>query len=178
MVLNSIGFSYFLSNQGGFGLNTDIFETNVINLSVVIGILVYYGRIALADIINSRKADILKSLQEAENKFKEAEENLLVAKKNFESSRIKAEQIRQQGSLLSSQTVIALLAAVEDDIKRLKLSNLSIIKLEEEKSVNQLCQKLTQIALFQAKEKISKKMNVGIQKKIIVQSIERLSTGI
>lgn len=80
--------------------------------------------------------------------------------------------------MLSSQTIIALLAAVEDDIKRLKLSNLSIIKLEEEKSVNQLCQKLTQIALFQAKEKISKKMNVGIQKKIIVQSIERLSTSI
>lgn len=48
MVLNSIGFSYFLSNHEGFGLNTDIFETNVINLSVVIGILVYYGRIAFS----------------------------------------------------------------------------------------------------------------------------------
>lgn len=120
----------------------------------------------------------MKNLQDAESKFKEAEENLLVAKKNFEASRIKAEQIREQGSLLSSQTASALISAVEDDIKRLKLSNLSVIKLEEEKSVSLLCQKLTQLALFQAKEKINKKMNSSVQKKIISQNIEKLSTNI
>lgn len=71
-----------------------------------------------------------------------------------------------------------MITAVEDDIKRLKLSNLSIIKLEEEKSVNQLCQKLTQLALLQAREKINKKMNASLQKKIIIQNIEKLSTSI
>lgn len=28
-----------------FGINGDIFETNILNLSVVIGVLIYYGRI-------------------------------------------------------------------------------------------------------------------------------------
>lgn len=30
----------------GFKLNTDLFETNVLNLSVVIGVLIYYGKAA------------------------------------------------------------------------------------------------------------------------------------
>lgn len=34
------------AHSEGFGINTDIFETNVLNLSVVIGVLVYYGRAA------------------------------------------------------------------------------------------------------------------------------------
>lgn len=36
---------YVISNHDGFGLNTDIFETNILNLSVVVGVLFYYGRI-------------------------------------------------------------------------------------------------------------------------------------
>lgn len=39
--INIIGFTASES----FALNTDIFETNILNLSVVIGVLIYYGRI-------------------------------------------------------------------------------------------------------------------------------------
>lgn len=35
-----------LAHSEGFSINTDIFETNVLNLSVVIGVLIYYGRAA------------------------------------------------------------------------------------------------------------------------------------
>ncbi|NJK69970.1 MAG: F0F1 ATP synthase subunit B, partial [Microcoleus sp. SU_5_3] len=31
------------SREGGFGLNFDILETNLINLSIVIGLLFYFG---------------------------------------------------------------------------------------------------------------------------------------
>lgn len=33
-----------VSKHEGFGLNTDILETNILNLVVVIGVLVYYGK--------------------------------------------------------------------------------------------------------------------------------------
>ena len=35
-----------ISHEEKFGINTDIFETNIINLSIVIAVLIYYGRIA------------------------------------------------------------------------------------------------------------------------------------
>jgi F-type H+-transporting ATPase subunit b len=44
----NINMLMFISNSGGFGINTDVFETNILNLSVVIGVLVYYGRAAFA----------------------------------------------------------------------------------------------------------------------------------
>jgi hypothetical protein len=37
----------FLSNHDGFGLNNNILETNILNLSVVVSVLIYYGRIVL-----------------------------------------------------------------------------------------------------------------------------------
>lgn len=37
-----------IAEAGKFGINTDIFETNVLNLSVVIGVLIYYGRVAFS----------------------------------------------------------------------------------------------------------------------------------
>lgn len=39
----------FISHSESFGINTDVFETNILNLSVVIGILVYYGRAAFTE---------------------------------------------------------------------------------------------------------------------------------
>lgn len=175
MIFNDINFLSILSNHSGFGINTDVIETNILNLSVVIGVLVYYGRIVLSDSLKSRKETILRSLQEAENKFKEAEENLNFAKENFEAAKVKAEQIKQQGFSLSEKTFKTLLDAVEEDIKRLKALNLATIKMEEEKSINEICQKLSQVALIKAIEKISAKLNANLQKKIISRKIEKLS---
>jgi F-type H+-transporting ATPase subunit b len=45
----------FASN--GFGFNTDIFETNILNLSVVIGVLIYYGR-AICIVTNTKLKEI------------------------------------------------------------------------------------------------------------------------
>lgn len=129
----------------------------------------------MADSLKSRKETILRTLQEAENRFKEAEDNLSFAKENYETAKIKAEQIKQQGIALSEKTFKTLLDAVEEDIKRLKALNLATIKLEEEKSINEICQKLSQVALIKAIEKISSKLNTSLQKKIIFRKIEKLS---
>jgi len=32
------------SPAGGFGFNTNLLETNIINLTVVIGVLIYFGK--------------------------------------------------------------------------------------------------------------------------------------
>lgn len=178
IVLNNINILNLMAEHNGFGINTDIFETNILNLAVVIGVLLYYGKGTLNDVINNRRESIVRNLQEAEIKFKEAENNLLLAKKNLDSAITKAEQIRNQGSSLAQQSALALLEGIEEDIKRIKLSNLSTLKLEEEKAVNEIYQKLNTMAIDQAVEKILKKLNSGFQKKIIAQNIEKLSLNI
>jgi hypothetical protein len=68
---------------------------------------------------------------------------LAFAKKNFELSKTKAEQIKAQGVALSVQTSKTILEMVDEDIKRLKAANLSTIKFEEEKSINEVVRQIS-----------------------------------
>lgn len=63
---------------------------------------------------------------------------MLFAQKNFEIAQLKAKEIRDQSIVVSMQTSNNLLNVVDEDIKRLKISNLSFIKFEEEKSINEV----------------------------------------
>lgn len=164
------------SSSKGFGINTDIFETNILNLAVVIGVLIYYGRAILSETIETRKITILKSLEDAENKFKEAEKNLLFAKKNLSNSELKAEEIRNQAITVSNQAFELIINNSENEIKRLKSLNLAYILFEQGKSVGEVCKKLNQSALDIALQKLKKKLNKNMQKKIIRRKINKLNS--
>jgi hypothetical protein len=48
MVINNSNIFTIISEIDSFGINTNIFETNILNLAVVIGVLIYYGRTAFS----------------------------------------------------------------------------------------------------------------------------------
>lgn len=176
MIVLDINILNFISEESeGFGFNTDIFETNVLNLAVVIGVLVYYGRSLLTDIIKNRKESILRNLQDADSKFREASENLEAAKSQFQEASVKSEQIRSQGFSIASQSSKKLIESVEDDIRRLKETTLSTIQFEEENSIKEVCQRLSELAFSKSVDILKKRLNSNIQKKIISQSTEKLS---
>lgn len=52
----------FVSSSESFGINTDLFETNILNLSVVIVVVVYYGKIVLCDMFIIIKLNLFKYL--------------------------------------------------------------------------------------------------------------------
>ena len=91
----------------------------------------------LNDLIKSRQEMIFKNLQEADNKFSEAENSLTTARKNLEVAKDKADQISTQSLVLSQQMTKNFFISIDEDIKRLKNSNISIIRFEEEKSINE-----------------------------------------
>jgi F-type H+-transporting ATPase subunit b len=55
------------SGEGGFGLNFDILETNLINLVIIIAVLFYFGRGFVGKILTERRSAIQEAIQEAEN---------------------------------------------------------------------------------------------------------------
>lgn len=176
MIVLDINILNFISEESeGFGINTDIFETNVLNLAIVIGVLIYYGRSLLADIIKNRKESILKNLQEADSRFREASENLETAKIQFQEANIKSEQIKIQAFSIANQSSKKLIESVEDDIKRLKETTLSTIQFEEENSIKEVCQKLSELAFLKSVEILKQRLNSTIHKKIILHGTEKLS---
>ena len=129
----------------------------------------------LGDLINSRKENVVKNLQELENKVRESEEILVLAKANLETAKSKAEQIRQQGESLSVQTSKSIISAIEEDIKRLKNVNLLTLKMQEKKSLSEICQELSSRSFKKANELINKRLNSKFHKKFVSKNIEKLS---
>jgi len=92
----------------------------------------------LSELIESHKALIVKTLQDVENRLNQADLNLAAAQNNFEISKLKAEEIRNQVILLSSQTKNSLLSEIDADINRLKSLSLTIIRIEEDRSLSEM----------------------------------------
>ena len=81
----------------GFGLNFNIFETNLVNLAIVIVLLVKFLSGFLGGILERRRAAILQDLQDAEKRLKTATEELAKAQADLAEANKKAEKIRLDG---------------------------------------------------------------------------------
>ena len=78
-------FPQILANQG-FGLNLNLFETNIINLAVVVFGLYKFLPNFLGGILQRRREAILAELKDAEHRLSEATNSLVDAKKELEAA--------------------------------------------------------------------------------------------
>ncbi|MEC7897745.1 MAG: F0F1 ATP synthase subunit B [Cyanobacteriota bacterium] len=107
------------ASEGGFGLNLNLFETNLINLVIVIGVLYWFLKGFLGGILERRRQAILKDLEDSEGRLRQAtaelaraQEDLVAAQQKAEKIRIdgkaRAEAIRKDGELRTIQAMAAL----------------------------------------------------------------------
>lgn len=89
----------------GFGINTNIFETNIINLAAVVGIVVSFVGNNLTALLEDRKKTIVNNLQEATQRALEAEEKLNQARAQLELAKKKAQEIREEGISRATQEI-------------------------------------------------------------------------
>ena len=101
-------------------LNFNPLETNLVNLAIVIGVLVWFLRGFLGGILERRRQAILQELQEAESRLAKAAEQLSKAQSDLAAAQQKADQIRVDGKARAStirssgeQRTIAAMAAVK-----------------------------------------------------------------
>ena len=92
----------------GFGINTDIFDTNIVNLSVVVAVVVSGGNDVLSALLETRSNRITQSLKLAEEKYAQAQAELQSAKDQLAEAVQKAEEIRTLGQKTVRQASQAL----------------------------------------------------------------------
>ena len=114
-----------------FGINTNILETNIINLTVVIGVLIYVGGDVLNSLLQTRKENILKSLTDAEQKYQETLDALNSAKETLASAKQKAVDINNESVRSIEQRNAFLISKADEDMKRLEESQQTTIALED-----------------------------------------------
>lgn len=145
----------------GFGINTDIFETNIINLAVVIAIVVSFVGSNLTAVLDDRKKTILNNLQEATQRALEAEEKLTQARTQLELAKKKAEEIRAEGVSRATQEINTVVNQHE-----IRLSKLQEFKQETLSFYQQKAFKEAYLyVISRIMTKVREKLNSGLDSK-------------
>ncbi|AUS99131.1 ATP synthase F0 subunit B [Nostoc sp. CENA543] len=160
--------------EGGFGLNLDILETNVINLAILIGILFYFGRKVLSNILTERKSNIATAIQDAEKRLKDAQAALSQAQEQLTQAQAEAERIRKAAEENAQATKEALLAKAAQDVERLKQTAAADLNTERERALTELRQRVAALALQKVESQLRSGIADDVQQAIIDRSIAQV----
>ncbi|MEN9519157.1 MAG: hypothetical protein RLZZ381_1745 [Cyanobacteriota bacterium] len=160
--------------EGGFGLNLDIFETNLINLTLLVGILVYFGKPVLSKILTERRSKIAEQIQAVEQKKKQAEVTLANEQKKLEEAKETAAKIRSEATTNAQKARETILAQGEKEVQRLREVAGKDLSSEQEKAIAQLRERVVALALERARSQMENVLNDDVQRKLIDSSIAKL----
>ena len=160
--------------ESGFGLNLDILDTNLINLTLLVGVLFYYGKPLLGNILEERRSKIAEQIKAVEQKQKQAEITLAEEKKKLEEAQATAAKIRQQATTNAQKARETILAQGEKEVERLKEVAGKDLSSEQEKAIAQLRERVVALALESAKSRLGDVLDDEAQHKLIDSSIAKL----
>nr|QXL59608.1 ATP synthase subunit b [Senecio asperifolius] len=132
---------------GSFGFNTDIFATNLINLSVVLGVLIFFGKGVLSDLLDNRKQRILNTIRNSEELREGAIEQLEKARARLRKVEIEADQFRVNGYSEIEREKLNLIDSTYKTLEQLENYKNETINFEQQKASNQVRQRVFQQAL-------------------------------
>nr|QPJ79270.1 ATP synthase CF0 subunit I [Coptis quinquesecta] len=134
-------------SAGSFGFNTDILATNPINLSVVLGVLIFFGKGVLSDLLDNRKQRILSTIRNSEELRGGAIEKLEKAKARLRKVKMEADEFRVNGYSEIEREKVNLINSTYQNLERLENYKNETIQFEQERAINQVRQRVFQQAL-------------------------------
>ena len=99
--------SIVIVDAEGVSLNSNIFETGLINIILLIAILIYSGKDFLIDLLQERKKAIVNAIQDAEQRLNEATRRLEEAQKQLNQADLVINQIKSE-TLAKKMTLLEL----------------------------------------------------------------------
>nr|ATV97639.1 ATP synthase CF0 subunit I [Corythophora labriculata]ATV98454.1 ATP synthase CF0 subunit I [Corythophora amapaensis] len=139
-------------SAGSFGFNTDILATNPINLSVVLGVLIFFGKgvcasCLLSDLLDNRKQRILDTIQNSEELRRGAIEQLEKARARLRKVEMEADQFRVNGYSEIEREKLNLINSTCKTLEQLENYKNETIHFEQQRAINQVRQRVFQQAL-------------------------------
>nr|UPX07491.1 ATP synthase CF0 subunit I [Leptocodon hirsutus] len=146
-------------SAGSFGFNTDILATNPINLSVVIGVLIFFGKGVLSDLLDNRKQRILTTIRNSEELRGGAIEQLDKARARLRKVEIEADQYRVNEYSSIERDKLDLINSIYTTLEQQEKNNKETLRFEQQRAINQVQQWLFQQALQGALGTLNSSLN-------------------
>ncbi|YP_009357253.1 ATP synthase CF0 B subunit (chloroplast) [Arabidopsis lyrata subsp. lyrata] len=134
-------------SAGSFGFNTDILATNLINLSVVFGVLIFFGKGVLNDLLDNRKQRILNTIRNSEELREGAIQQLENARARLRKVEMEADQFRVNGYSEIEREKLNLINSIYKTLKQLENYKNETILFEQQRTINQVRERVFQQAL-------------------------------
>nr|UGS82129.1 ATP synthase CF0 subunit I [Lysimachia fortunei] len=132
---------------GSFGFNTDILATNPINLSVVLGVLIFFGKGVLSDLLDNRKQRILNTIRNSEELREGAIEQLEKARARLRKVEMEADEFRVNGYSEIEREKLNLINSTYKTLEQLENYKNETIHFEQQRAINEVRQQVFQQAL-------------------------------
>lgn len=165
---------FLAAEEGGFGLNLDIFETNLINLAIIIGVLVYFGSKFLGKTLSTRRSAIEEAIAEAEQRKQEAATALAEQQQKLAQAKEEAQKILADAEQTAVRAKEAILAQAKVDVERMRASAAQDLSSQETKVMRELQQRIAALALEKAERELPHHLNDDVQRRLVDASIAML----
>ena len=161
----------------GFGLNLNLFETNIINLAVVIFGLYKFLPGFLGKILEKRRTSILTDLKEAEERLSKSKAALSKAKEELASAKQKADKIRNDCKARAEAIRLESEKKTVEEMARIKQGATSDLNAEAARVTSQLRKEAAQLAIEKALAILPKKLDSNTQDKFLKESIQNIGVN-
>jgi len=161
----------------GFGLNLNLFETNILNLAVVIFGLYKFLPGFLGSILEKRRQSILTDLKDAEDRLVEANDALAKAKQDLSSAEEKALKIRSDCQARAEAIRLESEKRTVEEMARIKQGAASDLSAEAARVSAQLRREAAEMAIQKALASLPGKLNKKNQNQFLKQSINNMGVN-
>ncbi|MEB3312936.1 MAG: F0F1 ATP synthase subunit B [Cyanobacteriota bacterium] len=168
---------FLATEEGGFGLDFDILETNLINLVSIIGVLVYFGGKFLGNTLSTRRAGIEEAITEAEQRKQEAAKALAEQQQKLAQAQEEARRILVEAEETAQRSRQAILAQAQEDVVRMKATAAQDLSSQETRVMRELQQRVAALAIARTEAELPQRLNEEIQRRLVDASITKLSGG-
>ena len=156
-------------------LNTDIFETNVINITILAGGLFYLLSGALTESLSERQQKILGAIQESEERLEEATTRLTESETQLAQAQMVIESIQKDSEQTAQQVKSSILTDGKAEIERLTATAKAQITTIESRVRKQISDYVVTLALQRITMQLEGKLTSKLQKQIIDRNISKLA---
>ena len=158
----------------GFGLNLNLFETNVLNWAVVVFGLYKFLQGFLGKMLQKRREGILLELKDAEDRLLKATQALEKAKTDLSLAEEKASQIKADSLKRSESIRMESEKKAIEEMARIKQSAISDESSEASRAISQLRKEAVELAIKKALDSLPNRLDQTAQENLVTQSINNI----
>ena len=156
-------------------LNFDIFESNVINISILAGGLFYLLSGALSESLSERQQKILGAIQESEEKLQEATTRLTEGETQLAQAQMVIDSIKKDAEQTAQQVKSSILTEGKAEIERLTSTAKAQIGTIEARVRKQISDYVATLAVQRITLQLEGKLTSSLQQQIIDRNISKLA---